>query len=381
MNEAELRARLACWLEGNRAAGAPWLDAVREVPRHVLVPDGEAWLTSDGLTGGEDRPRHAYTEEGWLEALYSDVTVVTRRDEQGGATSSSTAPGTVVRMLEFLAVRDGHDVLEIGTGTGYSTALLCHRLGSHHVTSVDIQADLISEARERLASIGYRPTLRAANGAEGWPGAVPYDRVIGTAFTWPVPLAWLQQTRPGGRIVAVVPSGVVGLNVRPDGSASGRFRRGVFGFMPMQQHVRQDQLEGPDSGDCRPWRYPPTIMGAGGADLPFALLAHTIVLPYVLADWDHATPAEVAEVDLSDAAGSRAVINAGETYVTEGGSLQLWAEVEDLYEEWCQLGAPARERFGLTVAADGQHTLWLDDPDSAHRWDVTPSAREETSSS
>ena len=51
-------------------------------------------------------------------------------------------PGLMPRMLETLDVRDGHDVLEVGTGTGYNAALLSHRIGDQHVFSVDIEPDL-----------------------------------------------------------------------------------------------------------------------------------------------------------------------------------------------------------------------------------------------
>lgn len=64
----------------------------------------------------------------------------------------------MARMLEALDVRDGDRVLEIGTGTGYNAALLCHRVGSHNVVSIDIDPALIAAARSRLASLGHHPT-------------------------------------------------------------------------------------------------------------------------------------------------------------------------------------------------------------------------------
>jgi len=59
-----------------------------------------------------------------------------------GGRSSTSMPCLMTRMLETLDVRDGHDVLEVGTGTGYNAALLCHRIGDQHVFSVDIEPDL-----------------------------------------------------------------------------------------------------------------------------------------------------------------------------------------------------------------------------------------------
>ena len=74
-------------------------------------------------------------------------------------------PGIMAVMLEALQVSDGHRVLEIGTGTGYNAALLCHRLGAGRVSTVDIDESLSETARESLASCGYHPTCVAADGA------------------------------------------------------------------------------------------------------------------------------------------------------------------------------------------------------------------------
>lgn len=53
--------------------------------------------------------------------------------------------------------------------------------------------------------------------------------------------------------------------------------------------------------------------------------------------------------------------------VRQGGPTRLWDQVESAYRQWCQIGRPTRERFGLTID-HGQHTIWLDDPDGPHQW-------------
>ncbi len=105
-------------------------------------------------------------------------------------------------MLEALDISLGMSVLEIGTGTGYNAALLCHRLGSACVTSVDIDPALVDAARERLAALGYTPRLAARDGSAGYPPGAPYDRVIATVGVHVIPAAWIGQTREGGRILA-----------------------------------------------------------------------------------------------------------------------------------------------------------------------------------
>lgn len=73
--------------------------------------------------------------------------------------SSSANPELMVRMLETLDIQDGHRVLEIGTGTGYNAALLCHRLGDDRVFSVDVDAELVALTRQRLATGPPSPPL------------------------------------------------------------------------------------------------------------------------------------------------------------------------------------------------------------------------------
>lgn len=113
----------------------------------------------------------------WLGLVYSDETWVTQfnghdidwADPQpisnATPTSSSTMPSLVVRMLEDLGVQDGMKVLEIGTGTGYSTALLCHRLGSGSVTSIETDDGVARRARQALTGSGHFPDVLVGTAA------------------------------------------------------------------------------------------------------------------------------------------------------------------------------------------------------------------------
>ncbi|MGH3833984.1 MAG: hypothetical protein ACRDRS_26690 [Pseudonocardiaceae bacterium] len=73
------------------------------------------------------------------------------------------------------------------TASGYNAALLCERLSSEYVTSVDIDPDLVELARERLAAGGYTPTLATVDGADGYPPGAPYDRILATCSVQPSP--------------------------------------------------------------------------------------------------------------------------------------------------------------------------------------------------
>jgi protein-L-isoaspartate(D-aspartate) O-methyltransferase len=109
----------------------------------------------------------------------------------------------MVIMLDQLGLAPGQRVLEIGAGTGYNAALMKHIVGpSGTVVSVDIDPDLVTQARDHLANAGYPDvTVVAADGAEGYPPYAPYDRVIATVGVSDLAPAWLDQIGPGGRIV------------------------------------------------------------------------------------------------------------------------------------------------------------------------------------
>lgn len=230
----------------------PWREAFTTTWRHLFVPryfhceNPGGWPARWRAVSGADPADHGE----WLDAVYSDQTLITDLTDQlipsalgGGAhpvaTSSSTLPSLMLRMLEDLDVRDGMRVLEIGTGTGYNAALLSRRLGDEHVTSIDIDPDLVTLARQRLALCGLHPRLAAADGEGGWLPGAPYDRVIATCGVDRIPLAWVEQTRPGGKIMANLPGPIMRgalalLDVDDDGTAAGPFLSGYASFMALR---------------------------------------------------------------------------------------------------------------------------------------------------
>ena len=153
--------------------------ALRAVPRHVFVPGIE--------------PERAYRDEAFA----------IKYDEGGLPVSSSSQPAIMARMLDQLDVQPGQRVLEIGTGTGYNAALLAHLVGeTGAVVSVDIDADLVTDARERLAACGVsQVTVGCGDGGLGWSEHAPYDRIIATVGAWDISPAWVAQLAPQGRLV------------------------------------------------------------------------------------------------------------------------------------------------------------------------------------
>jgi protein-L-isoaspartate(D-aspartate) O-methyltransferase len=111
-------------------------------------------------------------------------------------------PKMEARVLQELDLKANEAVLEIGTGSGYLTALLARCSGS--VTSVDIHERFVVEARAKLTRAGIgNVTLDIGDGARGW-GSERYEAIVLTGSTPVLSDAWLQQLRPGGRIFAVV---------------------------------------------------------------------------------------------------------------------------------------------------------------------------------
>jgi protein-L-isoaspartate(D-aspartate) O-methyltransferase len=113
------------------------------------------------------------------------------------------SPKMEARMLQELALRPSDRILEVGTGSGYMTALLAS-LGSH-VCSVDIIAEFTHAAGARLAAQGIaNVTLETGDAVRGWDRRAPYDAIVLTGSVPVLPDAFQKSLRPGGRLIAVV---------------------------------------------------------------------------------------------------------------------------------------------------------------------------------
>jgi protein-L-isoaspartate(D-aspartate) O-methyltransferase len=119
----------------------------------------------------------------------------------GGQTISQ--PYIVAWMTQELGVVADQKVLEVGTGSGYQTAILAE-LGAD-VYSIEILETLATRARETLERLGYADLhLRVGSGYDGWPDAAPFDRIVLTAAPAEIPTALTDQLADGGRLLAPV---------------------------------------------------------------------------------------------------------------------------------------------------------------------------------
>ena len=167
-------------------------------------------------------PRESFVPEWRREDAYADEPLPI---EEGQTISQ---PYIVAAMIEAARLRSGDRALEIGTGSGYSAAVLSTIVAE--VYTVERLAGLAESARRRLAELGYANVhVRHANGTLGWPEHAPYDVIIVTAGGPHVPQALLDQLAAGGRLVMPVASERAGqrlVRITSTGEAGGnRFKR------------------------------------------------------------------------------------------------------------------------------------------------------------
>ncbi len=111
-------------------------------------------------------------------------------------------PYTVAYMTELLGIRQGDKVLEIGTGSGYQSAVL-NELGAE-VYSIERIQTLFESAKEKLNRLGYRVNLKNDDGTKGWIEYAPFDKIIVTAGSPRIPRQLLEQLCIGGKMVIPV---------------------------------------------------------------------------------------------------------------------------------------------------------------------------------
>ncbi|MER0241191.1 methyltransferase domain-containing protein [Streptomyces sp. HSW2009] len=343
----------------------PWIErAWRAVPRAAFLPE-VVWVV-DGPTY---RPLHRGREpERWAQ-LVDDPgqAVVTQVDDgapdaAGGdvPTSSVSAPNAVVDMLAELALQPGQRVLEIGTGSGFNAALLAARVGADRVTTLEIDAALASGARRALLEAGYGGvTALEADGERGWAPGAPYDRIVATASVASVPWAWVEQTGPGGLILAPFRTafcshGLVRLVVSDQGTASGRFV-GATTFMSVRGQRARPRIDAVFSAES--WDASRRSRSAVDVDLlgtPHAEFAVGMRMADV-AHWAQDGAHWWCGPDSwAFAAGD------GTTY--QWGPRDLADETAAALDWWDRAGRPELFEFGLTVSEHG-HRAWAGDPE------------------
>ena len=149
------------------------LDTLRAVPREDFVPDA------------------------WRNLAFADMSIPLDHGQ------CMMPPRVEARLLQALEIKPFETVLEVGTGSGYLTAALANL--AKHVYSVELQAEFVEAAQQRLLAQGIsNASVEQGDAAEGWPSHGPYDVIILTGSAAAVPDGIKQNLRTGGRLFAVV---------------------------------------------------------------------------------------------------------------------------------------------------------------------------------
>ena len=176
-------------------------------------------------------PRHLFLDSGFEDHAYQDKAFPI------GAEQTISQPYTVAFQTELLQIKPNDTILEIGTGSGYQTAVLLHLKAK--VYTIERQRELFKKTKLFFAKMNYRPKkLVFGDGYKGLPEHAPFDGIIVTAGAPKVPKALLSQLKVGGKLV--IPVGVdsqtMTLFIRKSEKEFEKQELGAFRFVPLLEN-------------------------------------------------------------------------------------------------------------------------------------------------
>ena len=178
-------------------------------------------------------PRHLFLDSIFEEKAYQDIAFPI------GAGQTISRPHTVAFQTELLQLSEGQKVLEIGTGSGYQSAVLVAL--RVELYTIERQQELFKKTQLFLSRIGYIPKkMLLGDGYKGYPAQAPYDRILVTAGAPEVPKELLAQLKVGGRLVIPIGKGEQIMTVfdRISPIEFSKQEYGTFGFVPMLENVQ-----------------------------------------------------------------------------------------------------------------------------------------------
>jgi protein-L-isoaspartate(D-aspartate) O-methyltransferase len=201
-------------------------DARKQMVRRQLA--GRGITDPRVLSAMEQVPRHRFVPDDLQGSAYNDSPLPI------GLGQTISQPYIVAFMTQMLLLTPESKVLEIGTGSGYQTAVLC-RLADQ-VYSIEYVDALAERSRQILADLGcHNVNLRVGDGTQGWPEAAPYDGIIVTAAAPDIPPPLIDQLADGGSLV--IPVGPAGyqrlMRLRRQGNEIIRENLTSVAFVPL----------------------------------------------------------------------------------------------------------------------------------------------------
>ncbi len=194
----------------------------------VAILKSKGILDTNVLTAINKIPRHLFMDSGFIDHAYVDKAFPI------GADQTISQPYTVARQSELLQLKKGDKVLEIGTGSGYQTAILLEM--GLRVFSIERQNELFKKTKLFLPKLGYRPRkLIFGDGYKGLKEEAPYDGIVVTAGAPFVPKPLLAQLKVGGRLVIPVgdKSQIMTVFTRKSAKEFDKKEYGEFRFVPL----------------------------------------------------------------------------------------------------------------------------------------------------
>lgn len=173
------------------------LDEIRQQTRDTRHYTGRQAIDERVLAALRKVPRHAFVPTNLQECAYLNNPLPI------GLGQTISQPYIVALMTDLIAPQASDVVLEVGTGSGYQTAILAELV--RQVYSLEIVDELAVAANDRLHRLGYKNIeVRLGNGHFGWPEHAPYDAIVVTAAASGIPPQLIAQLRPGGTLVIPV---------------------------------------------------------------------------------------------------------------------------------------------------------------------------------
>ena len=166
----------------------------------IIYLKNSKFLTDDGVESAlRNIPRHKFVPESELDYAYNNEPLPIMKSQ------TISQPGVVSRMTEWLDVKDGQKILEVGTGSGWQSAILSYLVGKGDVYSIERHSKLVKFAQENLKKLHIDNVhVILGDGSLGYPEESPYDRIIITAACSEIPLPLLDQLKENGLILAPI---------------------------------------------------------------------------------------------------------------------------------------------------------------------------------
>jgi protein-L-isoaspartate(D-aspartate) O-methyltransferase len=151
-----------------------------------------------------------------------------------GFGQTNSQPSTVAMMLDWLDVEPNNKILDVGSGSGWTSALLSHLTGKKgKVIAVEIVPELVRFGRDNCSKLGIKnAAFQQAGKSIGWPAEAPYDRILVSAAGQSVPPELIDQLAPGGRLVIPVRNTIMVIDKDEHGKLS-RTEHPGFVFVPL----------------------------------------------------------------------------------------------------------------------------------------------------